>query len=279
VLLVRDHTDTWTIEYIEDLRRRTENNLIYAETCDLGSLHSVREFATKWINTTPPRRMDMLICNAGIFAPPYSSPRTTIDGIERHWGVNFLAHYHLINLLSPALRAQPPDRDVRIIFSSCALYAIGTPTDTALQTSKTWNILGASKLALMMIAQDLQRQFDKFQRPDKSVSNIRCFCVDPGLVRTPMLRGFLSFGSIWGLLLYFVMWPFWAIILKSGYEGAQTLLNCAMSPIDYSKRGENGWLTAGYYRDCREAKYVFISCLLILGIKEMRYYLLKLARS
>jgi hypothetical protein len=54
------------------------------------------------------------------------------------------------------------------------------------------------------------------------------------------------------------MWPLWAIILKSASEGAQTLLNCAMSPIDYSKRGESGWLTVGYYRDCREAKYVFV---------------------
>ena len=29
-----------------------------------------------------------------------------------------------------------------------------------------------------------------------------------------------------------------------------------MSPIDYSQRGEQGWIGAGYYRDCREAKYI-----------------------
>jgi NAD(P)-dependent dehydrogenase (short-subunit alcohol dehydrogenase family) len=253
VLLVRDHIDTWTIEYIEDLRRRTENSLIYAETCDLNSLHSVREFATKWIDSTSPRRLDMIICNAGVLDPPFTAPRTTIDGIERHWGVNFIAHYHLLNLLSPAIRAQPPDRDVRVIFSTCALYAVGTPSLTGIQSP--WKALGSAKLALMMTAQDLQRQFDKYQRSDKSITNIRCYCVDPGLVRTNMLRSFLSLGSIWGLLLYLVMWPIWFIVLKSAWEGAQTILHCAMSPIDYSQRGELGWTAAGYYRDCREAKY------------------------
>src|SRR5208282_18789 len=183
---VRDHTDAWIIEYIEDLRRRTENNLIYAETCNLNSLHSVREFATKWINNTPPRRLDMIICNAGVLAPPFSTPRTTIDEMEQHWGINFVSQYHLLNLLSPAIRAQPPDRDVRIIFTTCALYAIGDISSSAI--TQPWKQLGKAKLALMMIAQDLQRQYDKYQRPDKAITNIRCFCVDPGLVRTPMLR-------------------------------------------------------------------------------------------
>lgn len=253
-MLVRDHSDSWTIEYIEDLRRRTGNNLIYAETCNLSSLHSVKEFATKWINTTPPRRLDMIICNAGILASPFTASRTTIDGIEQHWGVNVLAHYHLLNILSPAILAQPPDRDVRIIFTTCALYAMGDPFTTPIRVIQPWKSLGTSKIALMMVAQDFQRQFDSYQRPDKAITNVRCFCVDPGLVRTPMLRSFLSMGSVWGLLLYLIMWPLWFIVLKSGWEGAQTILHCAMSPIDYSKRGEQGWTTAGYYRDCREAK-------------------------
>ena len=252
---MRDHTDPWTVEYIEDLRRRTENNLIYAETCDLNSLHSVREFATKWINTTPPRRLDMIICNAGVLAPPFSSPRTTVDEIEQHWGINYLAHYHLVNLLSPAIRSQPPDRDVRILFTTCSLYAIGNPLNQI--ESSPWKATGTSKLALMMAAQDLQRQFDKYQRPDKSPSNIRCYCVDPGLVRTPMSRGFLSMGKIWGLLLYIVMWPIWFVVLKSTWEGAQSILHCAMSPIEYDKRGEDGWQTAEYCRDCHDAKYLF----------------------
>lgn len=253
VLLVRNHTDSWTVEFIEDLRRRTENQLIYAETCDLSSLHSVREFATKWINTTPPRRLDMILCNAAVLVPSTTKSRQTVDEFDPHWGINYLAHYHLINLLSPAIKVQPPDRDVRIILTTCATYAVGklNPPDL----SSSWKSFGSSKLALMTAAQGFQRDFEAYQRPDKSPNNIRVYCVDPGLVRTPLLRGFLSWGSILGLLLYVVLWPFWFLVLKSAWEGAQTILHCAMSPIDYGEREEEGWNVAGYYRDCREAKY------------------------
>jgi NAD(P)-dependent dehydrogenase (short-subunit alcohol dehydrogenase family) len=217
----------------------------------------------------------MIICNAGVLGSPFKPPQTTIDGIERHWGVNYLAHYHLLNLMSPAIRAQPPDRDVRIIFTTCALYAIGK---TDLLPTQPWKALGTSKLALMMTAQDLQRQFDTYQRPDKAINNIRCFCVDPGLVRTPMFRGFLSFGSIWGLLVYLIMWPIWFILLKSAWEGAQTILHCAMSPIAYDKRGEEGWKLAGYYRDCREARYTSVESADV-DIKGTRWCQLQHARS
>jgi NAD(P)-dependent dehydrogenase (short-subunit alcohol dehydrogenase family) len=253
VLLVRNHTDSWTIEFIEDLRRRTENQLIYAETCNLNSLHSVRDFATKWINTTPPRRLDMLICNAAVLAPPTTRSRQTVDEFDQHWGINYLAHYHLINLLSPAIKAQPPDRDVRIILTTCALYAVGKLNPPELSSS--WKSSGSSKLALMTAAQGFQREFDSYIRPDKSPNKVRVYCVDPGLVRTPMLRGFVSWGSIWGLLLYLLFWPFWFLLLKSAWQGAQTILHCAMSPVDYSDREEEGWTHAAYYRDCRKAKY------------------------
>jgi len=249
---VRDHTDAWTIEYVEDLRRRTENELIYAETCDLNSLLSIREFASKWINATVPRRLDMVLCNAGILSPPFSSRRQTIDGIEKHWGVNYLAHYHLIRLLSPAIRSQPPDRDVRIIFTTCALYAIGNLSLT--EATSSWSAFGTSKLALMSSAQMFQREFDQHRRSDKAHNNIRVYCVDPGLVRTPLLRSFISFGTISGLFLYLILWPLWWVVLKSTWRGAQTILHCAMSPVDYDKRGENGWVTAGYYRDCKPSR-------------------------
>jgi NAD(P)-dependent dehydrogenase (short-subunit alcohol dehydrogenase family) len=258
ILLVRDHTDPFTIEYVEDLRRRTENPLIYAETCNLNSLHSVREFATKWINTTPPRRLDVILCNAAVLAPPFSPRKLTTDEIEWHWGVNFLGHHHLLNLLSPAIRVQPPDRDVRLVFTTCAFYGIGSTE--AGEGQSPWRALGSSKLALMMIAQHFQRHFDAYKRPDGFNSNVRCYCVDPGLVRTPMLRGFLSMGKMWGVLLYMVMWPLWYIVLKSGWEGAQTVLHCVMSPIEYGARGEEGWKSAAYFRDCSEAKYTPFHC-------------------
>jgi hypothetical protein len=33
-----------------------------------------------------------------------------------------------------------------------------------------------------------------------------------------------------------------------------------MIPIAYDKRSEEGWKLAGYYRDCREAKWILFIC-------------------
>uniref|UniRef100_A0A8H7KFK3 Ketoreductase (KR) domain-containing protein n=1 Tax=Bionectria ochroleuca TaxID=29856 RepID=A0A8H7KFK3_BIOOC len=47
-------SDPFLVEYIQDLRDRYRNQLIYAEQVDLSSLHSIRKFATKWIDNAPP---------------------------------------------------------------------------------------------------------------------------------------------------------------------------------------------------------------------------------
>ena len=52
ILLTRRTNDQWIAEYIEDLRDKTNNGLIYAEECDLNSLYSIRKFATKWLDNT-----------------------------------------------------------------------------------------------------------------------------------------------------------------------------------------------------------------------------------
>ncbi|KAL7627470.1 hypothetical protein AAE478_001663 [Parahypoxylon ruwenzoriense] len=40
-------------DYIGELREQTKNQMIYAEHVDLSSLHSIRQFATKWIDNAP----------------------------------------------------------------------------------------------------------------------------------------------------------------------------------------------------------------------------------
>ena len=112
-------SDPFLVEYIDDLRTDTANELIYAEQVDLSDLHSIRVFATKWVDNAPPRRLDMLILCASTITPPFTrQAETTANGVEASWGVNFLANFHLLSILSPAVRAQPPDRDVRVIMGT-----------------------------------------------------------------------------------------------------------------------------------------------------------------
>ena len=257
LVLLTQHalTDPFLVEYIEDLREATNNQLITAEQVDLSSLHSIRVFATKWVDNAPPRRLDMLILCANTMTPAGCKASSTEDGLESNWGINYMANFHLLSILSPALRAQPPDRDVRIIFGMCASY-MGGELSRILPEAKAEpekekrskgnkvksnkeiapepihftpsSAYATSKLALLTFAQAFQKHLSSYLRPDKQPMNTRVIVVDPGWTRTPGMRRFLTFGSLWGLLLYLLMWPFWWLVLKSPEQGAQSFLYAAM---------------------------------------------------
>ncbi|KAK9470096.1 uncharacterized protein V1510DRAFT_424016 [Dipodascopsis tothii] len=236
VLLVRSLSDGWLIDHITDLRQRSNNHLIYAEECDLSSLHSIRLFATKWIDNSPPRRLDMVILCAGVFQPPTQPRQVTDDNIELQWGVNYLANYHLLNILSPALRVQPPDRDVRVIMANCSAYVLADLDLDDVEfhrrsypQNQPWRAYGSAKLALNMYAKELQAQIDAYSRPDGQPNNVRVFMANPGFVRTASFRRVVTLGSLWGLAVYLLTYAFWWIVLKSPWYGAQTLLHVAMS--------------------------------------------------
>ncbi|RDH38044.1 oxidoreductase [Aspergillus welwitschiae] len=288
IILLTQHppTDIFLAEYIEDLRRSTNNQLIYAEQVDLSSLHSIRTFATKWIDNVAPRRLDMVIL-CGNAAPPVSQKRKlTVDGIDEEWMVNYLANFHLLSILSPALRAQPAHRDVRVVFTTCSSY-IGAKWDlrqveasaaitaaaaanaegdngdgrrvvmkngklqrekpkSKKKKTKGVSLYGLSKLSLMVFAQSFQKHLNSFKRPDGQPCSARVIMVDPGFSRTPGMRRWMTGGSLWGLLVYLVTWPVWWLVLKSPQQGAQSVLYAAME-AEYG-RGEGGWMI----KECKE---------------------------
>lgn len=254
MILLTHHppSDPFLVEYIDDLRTSTKNELIYAEQVDLSSLQSIRLFATKWVDNVPPRRLDMVILCADTLTPKFGIGATTQDKLEANWGINYLANFHLLSILSPALRAQPPDRDVRIIFGTCSSYLGGDlkalkDTRTPLPRGKEY---GTSKLASMVFAQAFQKHLDAYQRSDKQPNNARVIIVDPSFTRTPGMRRYLTMGSLWGLLLYLFMWPLWWLVLKSPAQGAQSFLRAAMEAE--LGRGVGG----RFIKECKEVDYL-----------------------
>jgi NAD(P)-dependent dehydrogenase (short-subunit alcohol dehydrogenase family) len=127
IVLLTQHAlnDPFLVDFIDDMRRDTKNELITAEQVDMESLHSIRTFATKWIDNAPPRRLDMIILCANTLTPSSKGLQSTSEGVELNWQVNYLANFHFLSILSPALRAQPPDRDVRVLFGNCSSYMGG----------------------------------------------------------------------------------------------------------------------------------------------------------
>lgn len=225
-------SDPFLSDFVEDVRTESGNQLVYAEQVDLASLHSIRKFATKWIDNSPPRRLDMIILCAATLTPPGKTRITTKEGLEETWMVNFLANFHLLGILSPAIRAQPFDRDVRIVLATCPSYIASPPLREPLDGS-SWTpgkAYARSKLALMVFGQAFQKHLDAYKRPDGLPANARVVFADPGLSRSPGMRRWLSRGTLWGLALYVICYvPVW-LLLKSSWRGAQSFLYAAMDP-------------------------------------------------
>lgn len=247
-------SDIFLVDYIEDLRERTGNEMIYAEQVDLSSLYSIRQFATKWIDNAPPRRLDMMVLCAATLTPAEKPRMVTKEGLEEIWMVNYLANFHLLSILSPAIRAQPPDRDLRIIFATCSSYIQSSPIDdgSVAMKNKEWSPSKAyarSKLALTIFGQAFQKHLDAYKRPDGMPMNARVIFVDPGYSRTPGMRRWLTRGTLWGLGLYLMLWQTVWLLLKSSEGGAQSILYAAMEAT--LGRGAGGKLI----KECQEMDY------------------------
>ncbi|KAI9725208.1 MAG: hypothetical protein M1828_003389 [Chrysothrix sp. TS-e1954] len=265
LVLLTQHplSDPFLTDYILDMRQSTNNELITAEHVDLSSLHSIRKFATKWVDNAPPRRLDLLILCGTTMTPKGAPLETSEDGVELMFAVNYLANFHLLSILSPALRAQPPDRDVRVLFGTCSSYLRGqvleqvplpktsnskTPSPGTPQPKMTdpTTAYATSKLNLTNFAQALQKHLSSYVRPDKAPNNARIYLCDPGRTRTPGMRRYLTSGSLFGLALYLLTWPLWWLVLKSPEQGSQTFLYGAME--ETLARGEGG----GVLRECTD---------------------------
>lgn len=230
----RPGSDPFLVDYVDSLRARANNEMIYTEQVDLTDLLSVRQFATKWIDNAPPRRLDMVILCAATLTPPGGRRSETPEGVEETWMVNYLANFHLLGILSPALKAQPFDRDVRIIFATCSSYIyspkLGEAASHAVDFAKYWTpakAYASSKLALMTFAQAFQLHLSSYKRPDELPMSAKVVMVDPGLARTPGTRRWMTRGSLWGLLIYLLTYAFTWLFLKPPMYAAQSILYAA----------------------------------------------------
>lgn len=246
VLLCRQIDDVFTIDFVEDMRNRTNNFMVYAEQCDFLLLHSVRLFATRWLDNQPPRRLDGVICCAAEALPKWKPRQVSEDGVELQIAVNYLGPVHLLTLLKPLLHVQPADRDVRVVVATCLSQAFGEVNEKDLlwdarryPSSNPLAVYGTSKLLLGMFGRQFQRLLNAYERTDKAPCNIRVSVVNPGIMRTASTRRYISMGTLWGLFLYLVMYPVWWLFLKGLTQGAQLVMFAVLAPILGAQDGGN----------------------------------------
>jgi NAD(P)-dependent dehydrogenase (short-subunit alcohol dehydrogenase family) len=123
---------------------------------DLGSLDEVRALAARVRDEHP--RLDLLINNAGIGGASNDPRRTSADGYELVFAVNYLSHFLLTRELLPLLEATAPARIVNV--ASVGQRALNFDD---IMMESNYNQMGAysqSKLAQIMFTISLAEMLD-----------------------------------------------------------------------------------------------------------------------
>ncbi|XP_048193533.1 dehydrogenase/reductase SDR family member on chromosome X [Perognathus longimembris pacificus] len=198
------------------LREQTLNDQVEFLYLDLASQHSVRRFARDF--RARGTRLDVLVNNAGVMMVPR---RTTPDGLEEHFGLNYLGHFLLTRLLLGPLRASGrPGRAARVVTVASATHRLGYVRLDDLQGRLGYSAHAAyaqSKLALVLFTYRLQRLLEA------EGGAVTANAVDPGVVDTALFR-----HVWWGPRLAQRLLGRWAF--KTPDEGAWTSVVAAASP-------------------------------------------------
>jgi len=187
---------------------------------DLNSLDSVRRFAEAFLAKYD--RLNGLVNNAGVM---YAPKGKTIDGFETHFGINYLGHFLLTELLLDTLKASAPSRIVCV--SSVAHAGMrgtyGEINFDDLNFDKkeysAYQAYANSKLANVLHALDLAHRLDR--------TGVSAISVHPGWIRSNLIA--VSGGEAGKFVQNVLMRPFSGLLgTVSWFEGAQTTLHCLL---------------------------------------------------
>lgn len=173
---------------------------------DLASLDSVRACAAEFLARDLP--LHLLINNAGLGG----IRGLTQDGFEMHFGVNYLGHFLLTNLLLERIEDSAPARIINVA-SKAHYMPDELDFDILHRSTKTVSGMpeyGVSKLGNVLFSAELARRLGD--------SDVHTYALHPGVVASDIWRR--------------IPWPFRSIVklfMISEDEGAQTTLYCATS--------------------------------------------------
>lgn len=192
-----------------DIKVTTGNAEVHPIIADFDSLMAVNGMADEFLALKQP--LDVLVNNAGVVT---LNREQTIDGHERMFGVNYLAHYQLTRRLLPAIGQATAGRVVNLS-SGAHTFVKGMNWDDLQyqQGFKSMRTYGHSKLANLLFTRELARR----------ESGLQVYAAHPGAVSTGLgtQNGWL--GKVVPLLLK----PFF----RTPKQGASTALMLATQTI------------------------------------------------
>lgn len=205
-------------ESVAKVRKVVPDAKIQFEPLDLATLASVRDFAGRVDQRGT--GLDVLLNNAGIMSPPVR--RTTVEGFELQFGVNYLAHFALTALLLPSLlRSSAP----RVVSVTSLAHRYATMDFEDLQSERRYRPGVAycrSKLAQALFALELQR------RSARCCPKLTSNAAHPGYAATNLLQKEPGSNGLLNVISKSVIVP---LIGQSAEKGALPLLFAATSPL------------------------------------------------
>jgi NAD(P)-dependent dehydrogenase (short-subunit alcohol dehydrogenase family) len=173
----------------EELRHETGNREIHLHPCDLASFESIARFTAEFRKSN--KILDILINNAGIWEP---NKVYSVDGIESHLAVNYLAPFLMTRQLLPMLKNAP---SARIINLTSGIHFRGRLDLKDLEFERRkWRSIDAytqSKLCIILFTKSLARSLEG--------SNISINSITPGWANTGLFRNASPFVKISASLL------------------------------------------------------------------------------
>lgn len=187
------------------------------EPVDLGDLKSIAALAARL--EARGDAIDVLINNAGVMSPP--KRRTTADGFEQQFGVNYLGHFALTGRLLPLLRRSPAGRVVNV---TSLAHRYGPINFDDLQSARAYRAGVAycqSKLAQAIFSIELQR------RSDENGWGLKSLAAHPGFAGTDLFANGPGASSVMGLVSRVFIAPLFG---QSAEAGSQPLVYAAAAP-------------------------------------------------
>jgi NAD(P)-dependent dehydrogenase (short-subunit alcohol dehydrogenase family) len=156
-------------------------------SCDLVSLTSVRTAAETAASYD---RIDVLINNAGVMAPPQ---RQTDEGLELQMCTNHLGHFALTGLLMPVVSSSPAPRVVTVTSGMHrTVRGLDLSDPRTHGRYRKWTAYSQSKLANLLFARELDRRARAAGSPLVSVAS------HPGYAATHLQRSGPQMGGLRG---------------------------------------------------------------------------------
>ncbi|XP_012677185.2 retinol dehydrogenase 13 [Clupea harengus] len=197
-----------------EIRGKTLNKQVYARHIDLASIKSIKAFVQKIKEEE--ERVDVLINNAGVMRCP---PGKTEDGFDMQFGVNYLGHFLLTNLLLDKLKGSAPSRIINL--SSVAHVGGEVNFDDLNWDHRKFDTRKAysqSKLAIVLFTRELAKRLQG--------TGVTVNAVHPGVVATDLGR---HTGLHQSQLSSIVLSPFFYLFVKSPTLGAQSSVYLAVA--------------------------------------------------